>query len=148
MSMIRRNDSQPAAEHMSALGLPSAQLADEGIGGGCQQFWASPAGTLRQRRMREMRFMARPLPVAICSTVYAGAGQPLDSSWNARGKAKPPAYSEAAQLGERRPSVNPLTATNAVPSRIRDMATGLAGGLHHWIADPAIWMNHERRWPS
>ena len=25
-------------------------------------------------------------PIAICSTVYAGAGQPLDSSWNARGR--------------------------------------------------------------
>ena len=57
MSTIRRNDSPPAAEHVSALGLPSAQSADEGGGQGCQQFWASPAGTLSQRRIRGLRLM-------------------------------------------------------------------------------------------
>jgi hypothetical protein len=34
-------------------------------------------------------------PIAICSTMYAGTGQPLDSSWNARSEAKPPAYSDS-----------------------------------------------------
>ena len=34
-------------------------------------------------------------PIAICSTVCAGTGQPLDSSWNARSEAKPPAYSDS-----------------------------------------------------
>ncbi len=51
MSASRRNDSHPTAEHMSALGLPLPQFADEGAAG-CQGFWASPAGTLSQRRMR------------------------------------------------------------------------------------------------
>lgn len=31
------------------------------------------------------------LPIAICSTVYTGAGQPLDSFWKA-GQAKPRTY--------------------------------------------------------
>ena len=57
MSTIRRNDSQPTAEHASAPGPPSAQSADEGGGGGCQQFLASPASTLSQRRMLEMQLI-------------------------------------------------------------------------------------------
>jgi hypothetical protein len=56
MSTIRRNDSRLLVEQLSAPGLPSAQLGDEG-GGICEQFWASPAGTLSQRRMLKMRLI-------------------------------------------------------------------------------------------
>lgn len=56
MSAIRRNDSPAAAEHVSALGLALGSGGGWG-GGACQQFWASTAGMLSQRRMREMRLV-------------------------------------------------------------------------------------------
>ena len=55
--MIRRNDSQPTTEHVSALVLSPARLADAAGGAGCQPRPARPASTLSQRLMRGMRLM-------------------------------------------------------------------------------------------
>ena len=186
------------SEQLSALGLPSAQLMDEG-GVICQQFLASPVGTLSQRQMLEMRLIGplrhrlgsvqaafdspgRPgyggtehrrtppsavvsgkarrsgsrrggeapgadhrstpgpsvrgcrvlvscptLPIAICSTVYAGAGQPLDSSWNARGRRnRLPIQGQHSQVIAGPRSVAPSPHQMQALSRGRDMATAAA----------------------
>ena len=59
----------------------------------------------------EFSFHGLTPPIAICSTVYAGTGQPLDSSWNA--EAKPRTHSDAAQSGDRGSSVPLFTAPHA-----------------------------------
>jgi hypothetical protein len=97
MSTIRRNDRQPTAEPLSALGLPSAQLADEK---------AAVVAVVRGCRV----LVSWPDPSD--SDLFQGVRR----HWTTSGllvegaeEEKPPAYSAPAQPGDcRRRSLGPL----------------------------------------
>ena len=62
------------------------------------------------------------LPIAICSTVYAGTGQPLDSSWNARAKRDRLPFRGSTARRSQAPASPPSPHQMQAPGRIRATA--------------------------
>jgi hypothetical protein len=106
---------------------PGAAGSGKRVGGGAglaAKLLKSISGPHLAPQPMDVKFSSHDLtpPIAICSTVYAGTGQPLDSSWNARSEAKPPAYPDSTARWSKGPSVGPYR-TKRRPELIRDMAT-------------------------